>query len=88
MLDYVLPFFFLSFIIAAGAGYAIGEVIALSVNRKRGKGLAIIGGCAAVLSFAVAVFAVPVMLHIGMSSLLLGLISMVIAVAAAVMRLR
>jgi hypothetical protein len=50
----IIPFFYLSFIIAGGVGYAIGEVIGLSVNRKRGTGLAVIGGIAVILSYAVA----------------------------------
>jgi hypothetical protein len=51
--DFV-PFIYLSFIIAGGIGYAMGEVIGLSVNRKRGTGLAVIGGAAVILSYAVA----------------------------------
>ncbi len=37
----LVPFFLLNLILAAGAGYAIGEVVSLLVNRKRGKGLAL-----------------------------------------------
>ena len=36
-----------------GAGYAIGEVVSLSVNRKRGKGLATVAGIAVVISYLV-----------------------------------
>jgi hypothetical protein len=50
----LVPFFYLSFIIAGGVGYAIGEVVGLAVNRKRGTGLAVIGGLAVVLSYLVA----------------------------------
>ena len=45
-----LPFYLLNLLLAAGAGYAIGEVISLSVNRKRGTGLAVVAGIAMVLS--------------------------------------
>lgn len=46
-----LPFRFFSLIIAAGVGYAIGEVVSLSVNRKRGTWLAVIGGTAVAVCF-------------------------------------
>jgi len=49
-------FFLLNLILAAGAGYAIGEVISLSVNRKRGTGLAVIAGGALVASYLVSIF--------------------------------
>lgn len=88
LLDIVVPFIILSLLIAAGAGYAIGEIISLSVNRKRGTGLAIIGGAAAVLSSVIAIFGVPLILPVGGSSLLFGIIALVIAVATAVIRLR
>lgn len=51
---FILPFFFLRFFVAAGAGYAIGEVISYSVNRKRGTGLAIVSGFSAAFAFAIA----------------------------------
>jgi hypothetical protein len=50
----VLPHYF-SFLIAIGVGWAIGEVIALSVNRKRGRGLVVIAGVSVVVSYLVAV---------------------------------
>ena len=50
-----MPFFFLNFLLAAGVGYAIGEVVSLSVNRKRGTGLAVIAGIAVAISYLVTV---------------------------------
>ena len=47
---------YFNLIIAGALGYAIGEVISLSVNRKRGIGLAAIGGAAVVLSYAIGAF--------------------------------
>ena len=47
-------FFYLSLLIAGGVGYAIAEVIGLSVNKKRGTGLAVAGGLAVLLSYIVA----------------------------------
>lgn len=49
-----VPYF--NFLLAAGFGYAIGEVVALSVNRKRNRGLAIIAGTAVALSFVLSLF--------------------------------
>ena len=50
-----VPFFYLNLLLAAAAGYAIGEVMSRSVNRKHGTGLAVIGGVAVVLSYLVRV---------------------------------
>jgi hypothetical protein len=47
---------YLNLILAGGIGYAIGEVVSWSVNRKRGWGLAVIAGTAVVLSYAVNIF--------------------------------
>jgi len=45
--------FYLSLLLAPGAGYAIGEVISRSVNRKRGTGLAVVAGTALVISYLI-----------------------------------
>jgi len=52
----VMPFIQLNFLLAAGFGFGIGEVISRSVNRKRGKWLAAIAGIAVVISYLVTVF--------------------------------
>ena len=85
----ILPFFFFfRFFIAAGAGYAIGEVISRSVNRKRGTGLAIIGGISAALSFAIAnVVLIPFHWDV-LSSILFGLLVLAVTIFMAVIRLR
>ena len=49
-------FFYLNLLLAPGAGYAIGEVTSLSVNRKRGTGLALVGSLAVVISYLVSIF--------------------------------
>ncbi|MBA7594168.1 hypothetical protein ES703_01106 [subsurface metagenome] len=54
-----IHFLFLSLLIAAGIGYAIGEVISLATNRKRGPGLQAIAGISVVVSFAVYYLFVP-----------------------------
>jgi hypothetical protein len=50
-IERVVPFFYLNFLLAPGIGYAIGEVVSRSVNRKRGTTLAIIAGIAVVISY-------------------------------------
>jgi len=52
----VMPFSYFNFLLAAGFGYAIGEVISRSVNRKRGRGLAFIAGVAVVAAYLVSIF--------------------------------
>jgi len=51
VIEWVIPFFSLNLLLAPGAGYAIGEVVSLSVNRKRGTGLAVVGGIAVAISY-------------------------------------
>ncbi len=48
----LLPFF-LRLLLVGAVGYAIGELISLSVNRKRGLALQIIAGVSLVLSYLV-----------------------------------
>ncbi len=79
----VVRFPFLNLILAAGAGYAIGEVISRSVNRKRGTGLAIIAGSALVVSYLVSMF-LPWGLRFG----LFDLLAIAIGIFVAVTRLR
>ncbi len=55
VIDFV-PLFYLNFLLAPAAGSAIGEVVSLSVNRKRGKGLAVIASVAVVISYLISVF--------------------------------
>lgn len=50
----VMPFFFINLFLAAGVGYAIGELISLSVNRRRGVGLQVVGGFCVGLSYFMA----------------------------------
>ena len=44
---------FLPFLVAMGIGYALGELISMGVNRKRGIGLAWIAGGSVVLAFLI-----------------------------------
>ncbi len=82
-INLILPFLFLRLLIAAGVGYAIGEVVSLSVNRKRGTGLAIVSGSCAALAFAIPnVFFPSVELN------LWGLLVLAVAIFMAVIRIR
>jgi len=46
-------FSFLGFLLAVGAGYAIAEVISISVNRKRGRPLQALGVLCVTVAFVV-----------------------------------
>ena len=79
----LVPFFYLNLLLASAAGYIIAGVVNLSVNRKRGTGLAIVGGLAVVISYLVGVF-VPWGLNFG----LLDLLALALGIFVAVTRLR
>ena len=74
---------FLSLVLAAGVGYAIGEVISLSVNRKRGTGLAVIAGGSLVASYLVSI-----LFPWGLGFGLFDLLAIALGVFVAVIRLR
>ena len=78
-----VPFYLLNFLLAAGAGYAIGEVVSLSVNRKRGRGLAIIAGVAVAISYLV-----NILLPWGFHFNILDLLALALGIFMAVNRLR
>jgi hypothetical protein len=85
-IDLVLPFYLLRLIIALGAGYAVGEVISLAVNRKRGTVLAAIGGISAAISFAIATgLSIPVF---SPANIIYTILMLAAAVYLAVSRLR
>ena len=85
----LVPFFFLNFLLAAGVGYAIGEVVSLSVNRKRGTGLAVIAGIGVAISYLVSLFSpwglsfTPIGLRF-----FIGLLALALGIFVAVTRLR
>ena len=78
-----MRFPFLNLILAAGAGYAIGEVVSLSVNRKRGKGLAVVAGIAVAISYLVSIL-VPW----GLPFSLFDILALALGMFVAVTRLR
>ena len=75
-----VPFFYLNLLLAPGAGYAIGEVVSFSVNRKRGTGLATIAGIAVAISYLVS-------LPFGLFHIL-DLLALALGIFVAVTRLR
>ena len=79
----LVPFFYLNLLLAPGAGYAIGEVISLSVNRKRGTGLAVVAGIAVVISYLVGIFC-----PWGFGFRLLDLLALALGIFVAITRLR
>lgn len=52
----VMPFVYFNFLLAAAFGFAIGEVVGLSVNRKRSRGLVLIAGTAVAITYLVYIF--------------------------------
>jgi len=83
-------FIFLNFLLAAGVGFAIGEVTSLSVNRKRGKGLAVVAGFAVAVGYLVSIFfpwgrSFPLS---NMLYLILDLLALALGIFVAVTRLR
>ena len=81
LISRAVPFLFLSLLIAAGIGYAIGELISLATNRKRGPGLQTIAGISVATSFAVYYLFVPWLSFY-------TLIGLALAILIAVTRLR
>jgi hypothetical protein len=82
-------FLFLNLLLAAGVGYAIGEVISLSVNRKRGTGLAVIASIAVVISYLINIF-IPwgASFIFSLLFLVINLVAMALGIFMAVARLR
>ena len=73
---------FLPSLAAIGVGYAVGELISLSVNRKRGAGLAWIAGCSVAGAFLISWLIVPFAFGI------FGLLLIGLGVYSAVQRVR
>ncbi len=81
LLRITLPFAsFFNWIIAGAIGYGIGEAISLSVNRKSGTGLAVIGGIAVVISYFISTM--------GWNFNLFDIIAVIIGIFVSVARLR
>ena len=77
---FIIPF--LRSLVALGVGYGAGELISLSVNRKRGTGLAWLAGGSVVIAFMIGLVIYP------FSDNLFGLLFIVAGVYLAVQRVR
>ena len=51
VIEWVIPFLSFNLLLGPATGYAIGEAISRSVNRKHGTGLAIVAGIAVAISY-------------------------------------
>ena len=82
--------FYLNFLIAAGVGYAIGEVVSISVNRKRAASLAVVAGLGVALSYLVSLFPPwsPALARLDLRFLVIDLLALALGIFVAVTRLR
>jgi hypothetical protein len=85
---FILYYFygFFSLLLAAGVGYAIGESVSLSVNRKRGRWLAAVGSIAVIISYLVNIFTFGVFPYNAIS-IIFDLLAIGIGIYVAVNRL-
>jgi hypothetical protein len=83
----LLSFIYLNLILAAGVGYAIGEVTSLAVNRKRSTWLAVVGSIAVVVCYTINIFTFGRVPSFGLG-LIFDLIGLGLGIATAVARLR
>jgi hypothetical protein len=56
LIDSLIPFFYLNLILSGAAGYVIGEVISIAVNRKSSRWLAAIAAVAVVIAYCCNIF--------------------------------
>ena len=86
----LLRIFYFNFLLAPGVGYAIGEVVSLSVNRKRGTGLAITAGVGVAISYAVSILVPwgPSFALIDTRFIIIDLLALALGIFVAVTRLR
>ncbi|MDO8568935.1 MAG: hypothetical protein Q7R57_09535 [Dehalococcoidales bacterium] len=82
-----LSLFYIDLLLGPAIGYSIGEVVSLSVNRKRSTGLAIIGGAAVIESFLLKTFLLGGGFFFGLFSLF-SLAAVALGIFFAVKRLR
>ncbi len=83
----LLPYIYVNLILGGGVGYAVGEVVSLAVNRKRGNWLALIGGLAIPASYLasipfIMIFSYEAVFHP------LDILAIAIGIFVAVLRLR
>jgi ABC-type transport system involved in multi-copper enzyme maturation permease subunit len=79
---------FVSSLIGIGVGYASGELISLSVNRKRSKGLAWLAGAAVLVAFLISAAFLNSWLAVPFRFNLWGLLFIIFGVLLAVQKVR
>ncbi len=79
----IIPFLYINLLLVPVVGYAIGEVISLSVNRKRGAGLAIVASLLVIVSYLLSI-----LLPWGLNFHFLDLLALALGIWVAVTRLR
>ena len=77
--------FFLPWLLAMCAGYAIGESVTTSVNRKRGSGLAAVSVLGVIIAF---VLAIVIGSRFSVSDLVFGLLFLCVAIYITISRTR
>jgi hypothetical protein len=95
-IEWATPFFSLNLLLAPGVGFAIGEVVSLSVNRKRGTGLATVGGLALAASYIFSLWLISLLsgisfyqaLPLATFNIIYHLIALAFGIFIAVSRLR
>ena len=86
-IEWIVPFFSFNLLLAPAAGYAIGEVVSLSVNRKRGMRLAIVAGIAVAISYFIT-FLFLAGPPTGLFNILYHLVALALGIFVAVTRVR
>jgi len=93
LIEWAVRFLYLSLLLAPAVGYAIGEAVSLSVNRKRGAGLAVVAGTAIVISYLISnirFFQGTILFSFSFSPfhLALALVALALGIFIAITRLR
>ncbi|MEE8420713.1 MAG: hypothetical protein V3R92_04570, partial [Dehalococcoidales bacterium] len=87
-----ISFFIFNLLLGPGVGYVIGEVVGLAVNRKRGRGLAMVASLGVVISYLVSIMLLSAVLpwgfHSGVFNIVLDLVGVGLGIFVAVTRLR
>ena len=86
-IEMAIHIFSFNLLLAPAAGYAIGEITSLAVNRKRSRCLAVVAGLAVVVSYLVTLFYPGGFPH-GLFDILYHLLALGLGIFVAVTRLR
>jgi len=87
IIEKYVPLFSFNLLLAPAAGYAIGEVVGLAVNRKRGLRLAVVGGVSVAASYFVTYIFLGGPTQ-GLFNIIYHLVALVLGIFVAVTRLR